>query len=806
MKRSGSCGHGFGARFLAPGMTAGLVGLAARPARAAVVFLPDRLDASWMTVIVLALSVLGLAALLWRVSAARARMRRSLDLAEALIESAPVGTVRWSEDGLATNARAAELLGCERIGGWEDIADAFRDPAPVRAAIAALRDEGQSFELTAEVRNGRMVELAGRRLEAADVLWIGEAPALGDDVPGAPAVLRAVLDVLPLPVWWRGPGFEIVDCNHAYAEAIESDRETVLRERTELGAGVIDEDGRGLARRALATGIAQSESHYVVLGGTRRLLEFNEIPVAGVAGGVVGYARDVTALEEVQSELAAHIAAHGEVLENLGTAIAIFGPDRRLKFFNTAFTQLWRVDPPLLRGEPVIGELLELLRERRVLPEYVDFPAFKQEQERLFVTVMAPQEELMHLPDGRTLRRIVSPHPFGGLLFVFEDVTDRLVLERSYNTLIEVQRETLNNLYEGVAVFGGDGRLRLWNPTLVAMWGLDDDFVSGHPHIGEVVERTRSLFPPIENWPARKEQLMVRVTEPEARVGRLERSDGIVLDFACVPLPDGGCLLSYIDVTDTVRVQRALEERNIALENADQVKTEFIASVSYELRTPLNAITGFSDILADQAFGTLNPRQREYIEGIRTASRQLTALIDDIIDLATIEAGYMALDLGEVSVQGMLEEIRDLSAERLKETRVAVGIDCPPTIGCVVADVKRLRQAMLNLIANVVMQLPASGTVTISAQRRGEAVEIAVLGSEGHAAVGGGEPVAPERSDPFVRRSATGIGLALTRSLIELHGGEVELRNEPGRSPQAICRIPVEGPVPEAVNRKRGAM
>lgn len=615
--------------------------------------------------------------------------------------------------------------------------------------------------------------------------------------------LRAILDVLPLPVWWRGRGRGLEGFNQAYSRALDSDPETVLREGRELGAGVIDEDGKGLAGRALKTNMPQSESHYVVSGGTRRLLEFTETPLGE---DVAGYAADVTALEEVQSDLAQHIAAHAEVLESLATAIAIFGPDRRLKFFNTAFLTLWRVEAEPLRGEPTIGELMEYLRERRVLPEYVDFPAVKQEQEGLFTSLIETAEELIHLPDDRTLRRMVTPHPMGGLLYIFEDVTDRLSLERSYNTLIEVQQESLNHLYEGVAVFGADGRLRLWNPTLIPMWGLGEEFLVGEPHIGDVLERTNEYFPPVENWPARKEQLILRVTEPQSEAGRLERIDGSVLDYACVPLPDGGCFLSYIDVSDSVRVQRALEERTIALETADRVKTEFISNVSYELRTPLNAIAGFSDILGAELFGPLNERQREYVASITEASKQLMALIDDILDLATIEAGYMALDLVAVDVGEILESVRDTAWRRLEGEPAPIEIDCPDDIGELVVDDARIRQALVNLVCNVTSEAPGGRPVALSA-RRVEKDILVTVGGPANPSTSGDEPefYVPGRGDRFVRRSDTGLGLALTRSLIELHGGEISLDSRAIQGVHAVCRLPVGGPVGEVAAKDRGA-
>src|SRR5205085_9379690 len=113
-----------------------------------------------------------------------------------------------------------------------------------------------------------------------------------------------------------------------------------------------------------------------------------------------------------------------------------------------------------------------------------------------------PQTELMHLPDDRTLSVSVSPHPLGGLIFVYEDVTDRLALERLYNTLIEVQRETLDNLFEGIAVFGSDGRLKLHNPAYRKIWGLSEADLAGEPHFGDIVEKTRDLYREDGDWPA----------------------------------------------------------------------------------------------------------------------------------------------------------------------------------------------------------------------------------------------------------------------------------------------------------------
>jgi signal transduction histidine kinase len=738
--------------------------------------------------------------------------RQAADLAEltALLAVAPSTAFRWRlADG--SESFSPGLLAKLRFAGPPCFADLLEQLVPeyasfLAAATGALRARGTPFALTLGLKADGAVDAIGRRVQdtggqaVADVVWVGDAgrraTALADaaDLAAEQAKLRAVLNALPLPIWRRDGGdLALVDCNTAYAAAVDATPAVAVAEGREIASGGLTARGRALAERVRATQIAQSESQHIVINGSRRLVEFTEVPLPG-DGGLIGYARDYTDVESVQAELARHIAAHADVLENVATAIAIYGPETRLKFYNTAFSTLWRLEEEWLDTEPTLGEVLERLRERRRIPEYADFRAFKKQQLAMFTSLIEPDEALLHLPDERTLRHFVSTHPFGGLTFIYEDVTDKLALERLYNTLIEVQRETLDNLYEAIAVYGSDGRLKLSNPAYGKIWQIDPEDLQGEPHVGDIVEKTRAFFDDGGDWPALKSRIMARVTARVLSSGQLERSDGSTLQAASVPLPDGNILLTYLDVTDSTRVQRALRERNEALETAGRLKSEFIANVSYELRTPLNAIIGFAEILTNQYFGELNPRQLDYSRGILDSSHRLLSLINDILDLATIEAGYMMLETENIDIHTLMASVLALTRERARKQSINLEFDCAHDLGALNADERRLKQALFNLISNAIKFTPAGGTIRLGARRDNGGVQLTVADN------GVGIPTEDqarvfekfERGNPQARQSGAGLGLSLVKSFIELHGGHVEILSQANKGTTITLHLPVD--------------
>ena len=267
-----------------------------------------------------------------------------------------------------------------------------------------------------------------------------------------------------------------------------------------------------------------------------------------------------------------------------------------------------------------------------------------------------------------------------------------------------------------------------------------------------------------------------------------------MVDCAAAPLPDGATLLTFIDVTAGVNVERALKERNQALIDAEKLRNDFVHHVSYELRSPLTNIIGFIQLLGDGAVGSLNPKQVEYAGYITKSSAALLAIINDILDLATIDMDAMELTLGAVDIVQTMEEAAEGVQDRLAENDIKLQIVAMDGIGSFPADGKRLRQVLFNLLSNAIGFSYPGQTVTLAALRRDETVVFKVSDK------GRGIPldVLDQVFDRFrsdssgSRHRGVGLGLSIVKSLVELHHGEVLIASAPGEGTVVTCVFPAK--------------
>ncbi len=679
------------------------------------------------------------------------------------------------------------------FGSWLDPHSA----AELEKSLEQLRGTGQGFKLPLQTLTGLYLEAEGMAINGRAVLRLRDVSGahleliiLRDRHESALVELqslRSLLNALPQPAWTRNQEGQLNWVNQAYAQAVElAGMDEVIAQSIEL----LDQDKRQLAERERHTKGFWQDRVPAIVAGQRHLLDIIELnaPI-----GAAGFANDLSELETIRNDLGLQMEAHKRTLDQLGTAVAIFDRMKRLVFHNAAYRHLWGLDAKFLDQSPSDSEILDRLRSERKLPEQADFRTWKADLMAAYQSVEM-NEQVWHLPDGRTLRTLTNPNPQGGLTYLFDDVTERFHLESQYNALIKVQGETLDTLKEGVAVFGMDGRLKLFNTAFVAMWSLDLKILSQQPHVDDIAHQCEAICKSEQVW---QNLRSIIAGLHDARTGfetRMMRKDDHVIDCASAPLPDGSTLLTFTDVTAGVNVERALTERNKALMDVQNLRDDFVHHVSYELRSPLTNIIGFIQLLAEGAVGSLNPKQQEYTGYVLKSSAALLAIINDILDLATIDKDAMELDLEDIDVDKTIKAAADGLQDRLAEMEIQLNIVITDGVGTFRADAKRIRQILFNLLSNAIGFSAPGQTISLAALRRGDEVIIKVS-DQGR----GIPPAILDRVfDRFQsntigsRHRGVGLGLSIVKAFVELHRGHVLIESAPGEGTVVTCIFPAK--------------
>ncbi|MGH6907277.1 MAG: ATP-binding protein [Aestuariivirga sp.] len=686
-------------------------------------------------------------------------------------------------------AKVEELL---QFPAWleHDSADALA------GAVKTLRSAGTPFNLGVRTKANELLEADGRTAGGSAMLRFrplagerrqitelaSDARKLGKQVER----LSAVLDASPMPVWLRGSDGRLVWVNRAYVKAVEAPNSNAVLQG---GLEIANELKMDRSQANQKTGFA-GRIHAVV-AGAMRALDVHEIDLAE---GKAGFAIDISALEEAEKELDRHIKAHASTLDKLDTAIAIFGPDQRLRFHNAAYAALWPIESKWLETRPSDGEILDRLRAQRCLPEQANYREWRVKQLSAYTT-LEMRESWWYLPDGRSLHVICEQHPFGGVTYLYENATKEIQLESRYNELFGVQRETLDNLEEGVALFGSDGRLRLFNPAFAQFWNFEIAQLEQEPHIDSLMRRGGEADPARSAWDDVKSGVTHLDTERNPVSGKLMTGDRI-LQYATVPLPDGNTLLTFSDISASARMERALRDRAEALEAADRLKNMFLSNVSYEIRTPLTSVLGFAESLQMGIAGPLSAKQSEYVLDIRRSSEELRNIIDAIIDLSAIDAGAMELNLEQIDVPALLQAIAEKLSHAIERRDLTLNIEVAGDVTSLFADPRRIEQILSNLLSNAVGFSAPGGIVRMGARRAGTKLQLWVSDSGR-----GIDPEFQQRAfDRFQSRPVPGghrgpgLGLAIVKNFVELHDGNVSLLSKINRGTTVLCTFPLEGP------------
>jgi PAS domain S-box-containing protein len=386
-------------------------------------------------------------------------------------------------------------------------------------------------------------------------------------------------------------------------------------------------------------------------------------------------------------------------------------------------------------------------------------------------------------------------------------LTSELLAQKS-----QVLERTLESLAQGVVSVDPSGHVNAWNHRLLELLGLPEQLLASRPTLNQIVDyliAAGQLDTEAHEHAEASPGLSSAEPSPLSRwrgACRRQTSDGRVLAVDSFGAPDGGIVRTYTDVTESVRAEEALVAAKEEAERASRAKSEFLSRMSHELRTPLNAILGFGQLLANDAEEPLSQRQRQRVNEVLRGAHHLLELINEVLDLARIEAGALRLQLAPVAVAPLVQEclrmVAPAAAARDLRIRHQSARDIPADAH-VRADPTRFRQVLLNLLTNAIKYNRQAGLVQVSAEQRPGVLRVSVQDE------GPGLSAAQQQRlfQAFERLGAntsnvegTGIGLALSRQLVSLMNGQIGVDSREGEGSSFWVELPLADPADVAAD------
>lgn len=449
---------------------------------------------------------------------------------------------------------------------FAQVLDSFHkdDAKLLKKYVGLLQQEGKFFEDMLRLKNGgRNICVYGNRINGADnnlycdIVWFRdvtpETSKIADLIKEKSLVedecvrLEQMVDGLDYPVWLRDENLHLLSINKKYLDfAGVKNKSEVLQNGIEICNGKGEKVALSVAEAAQKSKKQQKKNLKIVRGGELFNFELRENPYYTGDSldkiGTVGYLVDNTALEKAKRGFKINQNNHLEILGALGTAFAIFDGRSKLYFYNASFKNLWNLDNEFLEKTPSYLQFLEVVRENKMLPPVPDIKNYKQEEMSIFGGLLETKEDLLHLPDGRTIRRLRTPHP-NGVIFAFEDVSDRLATMRRLNDLMSMQQNILDNLTDSVLIFGPNQRLKFYNRAYLKLWGLDFDKLQDEPKLEEVIGLQKLFFSNIDSWDSFKKSMLDNIIS--GRRFNLLRDDNKTLYVSPLIFYDGSVMVTY---------------------------------------------------------------------------------------------------------------------------------------------------------------------------------------------------------------------------------------------------------------------
>ena len=528
-------------------------------------------------------------------------------------------------------------------------------------------------------------------------------------------------------------------------------------------------------------------------------------------GGAIATFTDVTADLRLTMENQRTTQLMESTVNNIRHGIRVIDGDGRLVLWNQRYLDMSGYPENLMRKGMPYTELLHNVTKREGMNDEDAQEFVKSRLARIRQTECGATTR--DFPNGMTVRIRRAAMPEGGMVATYTDISNLIKAESELARKSDLLTTTLDNITQGLLVLDADLNVVLFNDAYLRLMKLE----TGDVELGMNYRDVLQIF-------AENGEFAAENCTTEASIARRlhlakkggfrhsihQRPNGTIVSVYRKPMPGGGRVMNYTDITDLKRVEGELVTARDLAETANRSKTEFLANMSHELRTPLNAIIGFSEIMESGMMGPMeDPRYNDYVHSINESGNHLLSLINDILDLSTIEVGRAVLEEENLDLVATIESCLMLIREQAGNKNLTLASELPPRFPPFRGDRRRLKQIFINLLQNALKFTPQGGTVTATlAHEPGGPVRV-IIKDTGIGMSAEDIPRALERFSQVEtglqrRYEGTGLGLPLARAMAILHGGDIEIESSEGKGTTVRVILP-ENRIATAVKAPRRA-
>ena len=600
--------------------------------------------------------------------------------------------------------------------------------------------------------------------------------------------LDKILDFLPVYVWQKNRNLQVTYCNEAYAKALEASKDYVIANNVKL----ISASRRGVyVDQSLYSTKPKKNTEHVVINGSRRLLSIEETPFTK-DGKSTGVAIDITDKEEIETNFRNYQKHTEEVFNNISVPVAIFDANTILVFANQAIIRMFSVAEVDIYKNYKFADIMNYLLTRGSIIASEDILKYKAKAKELFQEVIEPHCTTIHLTNGNVLSVTITPNHSGGLVFVFEDITDKVQLERKVNSVSSIYRKTLDAFSEGAIILESDSKIKIANKVALDLWRREKI----EAYIGDFFQNSSQLLTADSKIQLMDTSLLAMISERVAFSKQLQFLSGETIRCEYMPLPDGLGIMRFVNISDTVNLTKTIEEKKVITEQIDRLKSNLISNISHEMHASIQTIAGFADILCNKYFGELSGQQMEYCYGISNAIKNLSDTIDAVIELANMEAGQMKLSYADARLLKIIQTAISLVNDVAKKQNISISTNFEDPEFDVYLDEKSITKALFYLINHSMQELSSGNKINILVTINNDQGDFEIAIKDDGTLLPADEleniqqGLADNSKYNYLEHSLD-FGLALANNIVKLHKGALDVQSDEASGNVVICKLPI---------------